>query len=160
MSDLKGETVDRYHVLDKIGAGGMGEVWRALDTVLDREVAIKVLPEAVAADQDRLARFEREAKAVAALSHPNILAIHDFGSDGETAFAVTELLEGETLREAIRAGNLTQSKACEYTSQNPRLRTRKADRNQGWGGRGTRIDNQGPFDRAGHRHGHHRLHGP
>jgi serine/threonine-protein kinase len=114
MPDLKGETIGRYRVLDKIGAGGMGDVWRALDTVLNREVAIKVLPEAVAADQDRLARFEREAKAVAALSHPNILEIHDFGSEGETTFAVTELLEGRTLREVIGTGSLTESKACEH----------------------------------------------
>ena len=76
----------------------MGEVYRARDSRLDRDVAIKVLPELLAADRNALARFDREAKAVAALSHPNILAIHDFGTDERTAFAVMELLEGETLR--------------------------------------------------------------
>jgi Protein kinase domain len=74
----------------------MGEVYRARDTRLDRDVAIKVLPDAFAADADRRARFEREAKTVAALSHPNILAVYDFGADEGTAYAVMELLEGET----------------------------------------------------------------
>jgi Tol biopolymer transport system component len=86
-----------YEILGPLGAGGMGEVYRARDTRLGREVAIKVLPEAVAGNPDRISRFEREVRALAALSHPNILAIHDFGHDGEVAYAVTELLEGETL---------------------------------------------------------------
>ena len=76
----------------------MGAVYRARDARLEREVAIKVLPDHLAEDPNALARFEREAKAVAALSHPNILAIHDFGAHERTAFAVMELLEGETLR--------------------------------------------------------------
>ena len=87
-----------YQILGPLGTGGMGEVYRARDSRLDRDVAIKVLPELLAADRNALARFDREAKAVAALSHPNILAIHDFGTDERTAFAVMELLEGETLR--------------------------------------------------------------
>ncbi len=87
-----------YEILSPLGAGGMGEVYRARDSKLDRYVAIKVLPESVAADPDRLGRFEREAKAIAALSHPNILAIHDFGTQEGVSYAVMELLEGETLR--------------------------------------------------------------
>ena len=93
-----------YEILAPLGAGGMGEVYTARDTRLDREVAVKVLPESVASDPDRRARFEREAKAVAALSHPNILAIHDFGFEGGRAYAVMELLHGETLRERLAGG--------------------------------------------------------
>ncbi len=95
----------------------MGEVYRARDKKLDRDVAIKVLPESVAADAETLARFEREAKAVAALSHPNILAIFDFGTHEGTAYAVTELLEGETLRGKLDAGPITQKKAVDYALQ-------------------------------------------
>ena len=84
----------------------MGEVYRGTDTRLGRQVAIKVLPPDVSSRPDALARFEREARAVAALSHPNILAIHDVGTDGGTSYAVTELLEGETLRGALAAGPL------------------------------------------------------
>src|SRR6516165_2871258 len=88
-----------YEILGALGAGGMGIVYRARDTRLDRDVALKVLPEAFALDPDRRARFEREAKAVAALSHPNILAIHDYGTHETITYAVMELLEGETLRD-------------------------------------------------------------
>ena len=77
-----------YEVVAPLGAGGMGEVYRARDTRLGREVAVKVLPELFARDPDRQARFEREARAVAALSHPNILAIHDYGTDGAVTYAV------------------------------------------------------------------------
>ena len=90
-----------YEITGPLGAGGMGEVYRALDTRLEREVAIKVLTHKLALNPEALKRFEREAKAVAALSHPNILAIHDFGVEGDTRYAVTELLKGETLRELI-----------------------------------------------------------
>jgi serine/threonine protein kinase len=106
-----------YDILNQIGAGGMGEVYRARDTKLDRDVAIKVLPDLFARDSDRLARFEREAKAVATLSHPNILSIFDLGTDHGTAYAVTELLEGETLRARLEAGALPQRKAVEYAGQ-------------------------------------------
>lgn len=91
----------------------MGEVYRARDTRLDRHVAIKVLPEHLASDPEALARFEREAKAVAALSHPNIRAIHDFGSEQGVAYAVAELLEGETLRSRVARGPLPWRKAAE-----------------------------------------------
>jgi len=82
----------------------MGEVYKGRDSKLDRDVAIKVLPDTVASDPDALSRFEREAKAVAALSHPNILAIHDFGKEAGTVYAVMELLEGETLRGKLEEG--------------------------------------------------------
>ena len=95
----------------------MGEVYRARDKKLDRDVAIKVLPESVAADPDRLARFGREAKAVAALSHPNILAIHDFGNQDGVSYAVMELLEGQTLRERLDAGPISQKQAVGYALQ-------------------------------------------
>jgi serine/threonine protein kinase len=97
-----GTTLGHYRIVEKIGEGGMGEVYRARDERLDRDVAIKVLPEEMAADPDRLRRFEREAKAVAALSHPNILEIHDFDIEGDVTYAVTELLKGETLREHLQ----------------------------------------------------------
>src|SRR5688572_21003188 len=101
----------RYEILSALGAGGMGEVYRARDSRLGRDVAIKVLPEHLAADSQALSRFEREAKAVAALSHPNILAIHDLGFDKEFSFAIMELLEGETLRKRIRRSTLPWRKA-------------------------------------------------
>ncbi len=106
-----------YRIVAPLGVGGMGEVWRARDEKLDRDVAIKVLPARLAADPDALARFEREAKAVAALSHPNILAIHDFGQAESTHYAVMELLEGQTLREALAGGPLPAKKATEYGRQ-------------------------------------------
>jgi hypothetical protein len=95
----------------------MGEVYRARDPKLNRDVAIKILPEALATDPSALARFEREAQAVAALSHPNILAIHDFGQQGDTAYAVMELLEGETLRARLAHGALPARKAVELAVQ-------------------------------------------
>src|SRR5262245_11271602 len=93
-----GSILGPYKIVEAIGAGGMGEVYRARDTRLDRDVAIKVLPDDLASDPDALKRFEREVKAVAALSHPNILTIYDVGVDHNVSFAVMELLEGETLR--------------------------------------------------------------
>jgi serine/threonine protein kinase len=95
----------------------MGEVYRARDTRLDREVAVKVLPAHLAESDERRERFVREAKAIAALSHPNILAIHDFGTEGPLSYAVTELLEGDTLRERLAAGRLPARRAVEYAQQ-------------------------------------------
>ncbi|MDQ6892581.1 MAG: protein kinase [Acidobacteriota bacterium] len=117
MSISPGSRLGPYEILAPIGAGGMGEVWKARDEKLDRNVAVKVLPQSVAADPDTLARFEREAKAVAALSHPNILAIHDFGNQDGIAYAVMELLEGETLREKLDAGPIFQRQALDYALQ-------------------------------------------
>jgi serine/threonine protein kinase/tetratricopeptide (TPR) repeat protein len=103
----------RYEVLAPLGAGGMGEVYRARDLRLGREVAVKVLPEHLSEDPIALIRFEREARAVAALSHPNLLAIYDFGADGGVNFAVTELLRGDTLRGALSAGAMPWRRAVE-----------------------------------------------
>jgi len=111
-----GTQLGPYEVTAPLGAGGMGEVYRAHDERLDRDVAIKVLPEAMAQDADRLARFEREAKAVAKLSHPNILEIYDFGREGDVTYAVTELLEGETLRGPLEGGSLGWRKAIEIAA--------------------------------------------
>ncbi|MDQ5870833.1 MAG: protein kinase [Acidobacteriota bacterium] len=114
MSLSPGTRLGPYEIVAPLGAGGMGEVYRARDGRLERDVAIKVLPERVAADPGALARFEREAKAVAALSHPNILAIHDVGREGSTSYAIMELLEGATLREHLAGGTIGPRKAVEY----------------------------------------------
>ena len=120
MSLPPGARLGRYEVVAPVGAGGMGEVYRARDARLDREVAIKVVPEEVSADAERLARFEREAKALARIEHPNILTIHDFGEDTPAAggarathFAVTELLTGETLRARLARERLSWRRAVE-----------------------------------------------
>ncbi|SRR5712692_3325095 len=112
-----GTRLGPYAIVAPLGAGGMGEVYRARNTRLDREVAIKALPAAFAADPAARARFEREAKAVAALSHPNILAIHDVGMLGDTAYSVTELLEGDTLRARLDGGALPARKAVDIAIQ-------------------------------------------
>ena len=111
-----GKRLGPYEILSALGAGGMGEVYRARDTRLDRDVAIKVLPERLSGDPEAFARFEREAKSVAALSHPNILALHDFGSAGGTAYAVTELLEGDTLRVRTSRERLSWRRAAEMAA--------------------------------------------
>ena len=108
-----GTRLGPYEIVAPLDAGGMGEVYRATDTRLGRNVAIKVLPSNVAHDADRLARFEREARAVAALNHPNILALFDVGTHDASPFVVTELLEGETLRERLAKGALSQHTAVE-----------------------------------------------
>jgi hypothetical protein len=97
---------DRYEVVAPAGAGRMGEVYRARDARLNREVAVKVLPTEFSRDPDRLHRFQQEAQAVASLNHPNIMAIHDFGEHERSPYIVAELLEGETLRERLRGGAL------------------------------------------------------
>src|ERR1700751_3448700 len=95
-----------YEIIAPLGAGGMGEVYRARDTRLGREVALKILPESFARDQDRLHRFEQEARAVAALNHPNILGIHDIGQHNGAPFLVSELMEGESFRDVLERGPL------------------------------------------------------
>ena len=117
MTLAAGSRLGTYQLLSPLGAGGMGVVWKARDEKLDRDVAVKTLPARLVADEQALARFEREAKAVAALSHPNILAIYDFGQEGGRHYAVVELLEGQTLREVLAAGPLTPKKAVEYGRQ-------------------------------------------
>jgi eukaryotic-like serine/threonine-protein kinase len=112
-----GSRLGTYQILSPLGAGGMGEVYRALDSKLDREVAIKVLPAAMADDSTRAPTLRARPKAVAALSHPNILAIHDFGSFDGMAYAVTELLSGETLRQRIDRGALPLRRAVEIARE-------------------------------------------
>jgi eukaryotic-like serine/threonine-protein kinase len=112
---LRGQ-LGHFRIEGPLGAGGMGEVYRARDTRLDREVAIKVLPDAVARDPARLARFEREARALAQLSHPNILAVHEFGRESDVAFVVTELLHGETLRQRLARERLAWRKVVEIAA--------------------------------------------
>jgi serine/threonine protein kinase len=96
-----GQQLGSYEITSLLGKGGMGEVFRARDSRLGRDVAIKVLPEHLASDPDMLARFEREAKAVAALSHPNIVVLFDLGNESGVRYAVMELLQGKTLREQL-----------------------------------------------------------
>ncbi len=117
MSGLVGQSLSHYRIVEKIGEGGMGEVYRAHDERLDRDVAIKVLPEELAEDAGRLERFEREARAAAALDHPNILAVHELGTHRGRPFIVTELLEGRTVREAIDLGELADRDVIELGSQ-------------------------------------------
>ena len=114
---ISGTKLGPYEVVNAIGAGGMGEVYRAKDTRLGRSVAIKVLPESFARDNDRLLRFEQEARAVAALNHPNILAIHDIGEQNGAPYLVSELLEGESLRVEVEQGRLGTRKSVDYAVQ-------------------------------------------
>jgi serine/threonine protein kinase len=113
MRDLIGRTFGHYRIVEKIGEGGMGEVYRAHDERLDRDVAIKVMHQKVAQDAERLARFEREANAVAKLAHPNVLEIWDFGTEDGVTYAVTELLEGQNLRARIPTSGLPWQKVVE-----------------------------------------------
>src|SRR5262245_28360414 len=108
-----GMKLAHYEILAPLGAGGMGEVYRARDARLDRDVAIKVLPERLAESPEALARFQREAKALAALSHANLVAIFDVGTDQDISFAVMEFLAGETLRECLDRGNLPLARVLE-----------------------------------------------
>ena len=114
MALTSGTRLGPYEVESPIGAGGMGEVYRARDTRLGRDVAIKVLPNALTKDADRLRRFELEARTIAALNHPNILGIHDIGTHDGAPFLVSELLEGKTLRETLEAGSLPMRRSIEY----------------------------------------------
>src|SRR5579862_3755024 len=120
MSLAPGTRVGPYQVVAAAGAGGMGEVYRARDPRLNRDVAIKVLPAAFSRDSERLRRFQQEAQAVAALNHPNILAIHDFGEHDGAPYLVMEFLEGETLRQRLNSGPLPSRRATEYAEQTAR----------------------------------------
>jgi hypothetical protein len=117
MTLAAGTKLGPYEIAAPLGAGGMGEVYRAKDTRLGREVAIKILPESFARDTDRLRRFEQEARAVAALNHPNILAIHDIGEQEGAPYIVSELLEGNSLRAELEHGALPARKASDYAAQ-------------------------------------------
>lgn len=117
MAPALGEVLGPYRIEKKLGEGGMGEVYQALDSRLGRRVAVKVLPPRLSQNASALKRFERETKALAALSHPNILAIFDVGRHGGTAFAVTELLTGATLRERLERGRLPVATAVDVAAQ-------------------------------------------
>jgi eukaryotic-like serine/threonine-protein kinase len=112
-----GTRLGPYEVVSPLGAGGMGEVYRARDTRLGRDVALKILPPAFAADGDRLRRFQQEAQAAGSLNHPNIVAVYDVGTSDGVAYCATELLEGGTLRERMGGGALPVRKAVEYGAQ-------------------------------------------
>jgi eukaryotic-like serine/threonine-protein kinase len=114
---IAGTKLDGYEILGLLGAGGMGEVYRARDPALKREVAIKVLPAFVSQDPDRLRRFEQEAQAAAALNHPNILAVYQFGTFEGAPYLVSELLEGSTLRQLLQRGPIPIRKAIDYGIQ-------------------------------------------
>jgi serine/threonine protein kinase len=117
MAVLAGQMIGPYEISAQIGAGGMGEVYRARDPRLGRDVAIKLLPASFSADPDRLQRFAQEARAAAALNHPNILAIYDIGESKGAPYVVSELLEGETLRERLRTGALSTRRTIEFGLQ-------------------------------------------
>ncbi len=114
MALTAGTKLGPYEILSALGAGGMGEVYRARDTRLDRTVAIKILPAAFAGDADRLDRFEHEARLLSTVNHPNLLAIHDVGAQDGVHYLVSEFLEGQTLREKMNAGSLSQRRVIEY----------------------------------------------
>src|SRR5512132_2524645 len=101
---MTGRRLGSYDILDKLGEGGMGEVWRARDSRLNRSVAVKILPSEVAGDPLRRERFEQEARALGALNHPNIVAVYDIGQSDGQAYIVSELVDGESLRAAIERG--------------------------------------------------------
>src|SRR5512143_3722372 len=112
-----GTRLGPYEIRSRLGAGGMGEVWKARDTRLGREVAIKVLPASFSQDADRLRRFEQEARAAGLLNHPNITAVYDVGTQADVPYVVEELLEGETLRSELAGGRLSPRKAVDYALQ-------------------------------------------
>src|ERR1700674_3224427 len=117
MALASGTRLGSYEVVAQIGAGGMGEVYQARDTKLGRDVAIKVLPGAFAHDPERLSRFQREAKMLAALNHPNIATIHGLEQSGGTSYLVMELVQGETLADRVKAGPLPFEEALKIAVQ-------------------------------------------
>ena len=114
---VAGSRLGPYEVMAPLGAGGMGEVYRARDTRIGREVAVKVLPAAFADDKDRMQRFEREARAAGSLNHPNLLTLFDVGTHEGSPYLVTERLEGMTLRMLLKDGPLPLRKATDYGVQ-------------------------------------------
>src|SRR6187431_3097776 len=112
-----GQTLSSYRIIGPLGAGAMGEVWRARDSRLGRDVAIKVLPEHFASDADRLKRFEREARTLASLNHPNVAQIFSVDQVGDTCFLVLELVEGESLEDRLERGPLPVDEAIDVGRQ-------------------------------------------
>ena len=117
MTLTAGTRLGPYAILAPLGAGGMGEVYRARDTRLEREVAIKVLPAELASDVERLRRFEKEARSASSLNHPNIVTIHDIGSEGGVSFIAMERVEGVTLRNQMTAGPLPVKRLLPIATQ-------------------------------------------
>lgn len=117
MSLTLGSRVGPYEIVSALGAGGMGEVYRAKDSRLGRDVAIKVLPESMARDTERLRRFETEARAIAALNHPNILSIHDVGTCNGAPYLVSECLEGQSLWLTLTGGALPLRRVAEHSNR-------------------------------------------
>lgn len=117
MSLEAGKQLGTYKIIGPLGAGGMGEVYRATDSTLDREVALKVLPDAMAHDPDRVARFEREAKLLASLNHPHIAAIHGCGQSDDNRFLVLELVEGPTLTDRLADGPMLSEEVLDISLQ-------------------------------------------
>src|SRR5215831_2343524 len=114
---MTGRKLGNYEILDKLGEGGMGEVWRARDARLNRSVAVKILPADVAADPGRRQRFEQEAHALGALNHPNVVAVYDVGQSDGQAYIVSELVDGESLRKVIDRGPLPLRKLLDVSIQ-------------------------------------------
>ena len=112
-----GTKLGPYEIVAPLGAGGMGEVYRARDTRLNRDVAIKILPAAFSDDAHCLGRFEREARILSTLNHPNLLSIYDVGSQNSIHYLVSELLSGESLRHRIQEGKIPGSKALDYAAR-------------------------------------------
>lgn len=117
MTITPGQQLGPYEILVSIGAGGMGEVYKARDNRLKRDVAVKVLPQSFAADADRLRRFQLEAQSAGAMNHPNILVVYDIGTQDNAPYLVSELLEGQTLRDRLREGKIPAAKAVDYARQ-------------------------------------------
>ncbi len=117
MTLQSGQMLSHYRLVEKIGEGGMGVVWRAEDTKLKRHVAIKFLPPEFTADTEKLRRFLREARTAAVVNHPNIATVHDVNKDGETTFIVMELVEGKTLRSLLRTGPLPIADALRLATE-------------------------------------------
>src|SRR5262249_61347972 len=114
---LAAATISHYRILKKLGAGGMGEVYLAEDTRLGRKVALKLLSDVLTKNEDRLHRFEQEARAASALSHPNILTIYDIGEDGSVHFIATEFIEGDTLRQRMSRARIGLRETLEIAIQ-------------------------------------------
>src|SRR6266542_3402624 len=117
MALAPGSRLGPYEVVSPLGAGGMGEVWKARDTRLGREVAIKVLPAEVASDPSRLKRFEKEARSASALNHPNIVTVYDIGASDAVSYIAMELVDGKTLRDLLYAGALPIKRVLQVAAQ-------------------------------------------
>jgi eukaryotic-like serine/threonine-protein kinase len=117
MTVAAGTRLGHYEILSPLGKGGMGEVWRARDSRLGRDVAVKILPASFAADADRLRRSEQEARAASSLNHPNILTVYDVGTNDGSPYLVMELLDGEELRQQLNDGPMAVRKAVDYARQ-------------------------------------------